>query len=192
MRVKLFLGVAIVLALGIPLMSLAGEKENAEPQAVKAIDWKELSKVLPEEIPGMKAGDVDGGTFTMSDPSSPGQEFSHSSVEREYTAELKDGEEKEIKISIMDSGLNQAMIAPFTMMMEYDSPDGSIKATTFKDYKGWQIVEKEKGEIESTQIVLLISDRVLVSLQGNEHVTMEELTKVAEKIDFDKLAELAK
>jgi hypothetical protein len=165
---------------------------EAKLTSVKVIDWKDLSKLLPEEIKGMEAGDLDGGTFTMADPTNPGQQLSYSFVEREFTAETKKGEGREITIRIMDCGLNQMMIAPFTMMMAYDSPDGSMKTTEIKDHKAWVIVEKDKGEIEGSQIAVLVAGHILVSVEGNELTTLEEMTKLAESIDYDKLAKLVK
>ncbi len=166
--------------------------KEAKPTSVKAIDWKELSKVLPEEIKGMEAGDLDGGTFTMGDPTNPGQQFSYSSVERTFTTETKGKDDKEITIRILDYGLNKMMLAPYTMMMEYDTPDGSMKTTEIKKHRGWVITEKDDGEIENYQIILLVADRVMVMFEGDEQTSLDELTKLAEQFDYDKLAEMAK
>ncbi len=163
---------------------------EAKPQSNKAINWKELAKFLPEEIKGMKAGDLDGGTFTMADPSNPDQQFSYSTVERDFTTETKEGNDKEIDISIMDSGLNQMMMMPYTMMMEYDTPDGSMKTTEIKGHKAMLIVESDEGKLESHQIIMPIGNRLLVSVQGNELTTLDEITKLAESIDYDKLVKL--
>lgn len=165
---------------------------EATPKSVKAIDWKKLSKLLPEEIKGMEAGDLDGGTFTMANPTESEQQFSYSSVERGFTAETKEGEEKDITIRIVDGGLSQMMIAPFTMMMEYDSPDGSMKTTEIKGHKGWVIIEKDEGKLESNQIAILVANRILVMVEGNELTTLDEITKLAESIDYEKLEKLVK
>lgn len=169
-----------------------GPTVEARPKAIKAVDWKELAKLLPEEIKGMKAEELEGGTFTMGDPSDPVQQFSYSSVEREFTAETKEGEDKEITIRIMDSGLNQMMIAPYTMMMEYDSPDGSMKTTEIKGHKAMVIVEKDKGELEGHQIIVLAGNRIMVMVEGNELTTLDEIARLAEAIDYDELAKLTK
>lgn len=165
---------------------------EAKLTTVKVIDWKDLSKLLPEEIKGMEAGDLEGGTFTMADPTDTDRQLGYSSVERQFIAETKKGEDKEIAIRIMDSGLNQMMIAPFTMMMEYDSPDGSMKTTEIKGHKAWTVVQKDKGEVEGNQVVVLVGGRIMVMVEGNEQTTLDEIAKLAESIDYDKLAKLVK
>jgi len=165
--------------------------EDKEIKYVKAVDWNELAKILPGEMEGMQTGDLDGGTFSMADPQNPEQQFSYSNVSREYT-QGEDDSEKEIEISITDSGFNQFLLTPFLMTMEYDSPDGSMKSLEIKGQKAKMVIDKEKGVMESSNLMVLVAERFLVLVEGNENITMEEIKKAASMLDYEKLAGLIK
>ena len=165
--------------------------EDKEIKYVKAVDWNELAKILPGGLFGMIVGDIDGGTLTMADPKNPRQQFSYSNVSRKYT-KGKDENEKEIKITITDSGFNQLLLTPFLMSFEYDSPDGSMKSIEIKDQKAKLVTEKEKGVLESCNLMVLVAERFLVLFEGNENITVEEIKEAASKLDYEKLAGLAK
>lgn len=165
--------------------------EDKEIKHVKAVDWNELAKILPGGLFGMIVGDIDGGTFSIADPQNPGQQFSYSNVSREYT-KGKDESEKEIKITITDSGLNQFLLTPFLMTMEYDGPNGSLKSIEIKGQKAKLVTDKEKGVIESCNLMVLVAERFLVVFEGNENITIEEIQEAASKLDYEKLAGLAK
>ncbi len=191
-------------ALCLAVIGWAGEKEEGTPsfdpmamlgkmqsqQSAPAIDWNKLAEFLPKEIEGMEAGDLDGGTFSMSSPTNPGEKMSHSNVERRFTQKTKEGR-KSIKFSIMDSGFNQMLLAPFTMNMEYDSPDGYMKWTEIDGRKSSLMVEKDDGEVEQVQVLTIVSERLVVMVEGNERTSVEEITDIAASIDYDGLAELA-
>jgi hypothetical protein len=181
------------LCLILCLVAMAATAEDEKPvKAVKAVDWNELAKFLPETIEGMEAGKLDGGSLSIADPKDPQQPFSYSSVERRFKTEAKAGKSKTISIRIWDSGFNQLLMAPFMMAFEFDGPDGSVKTVDIKKQKAKLITDKDEGVLESCQVVVLVADRILVSVEGNELTTVEEITLLAEKIDYDKLAALAK
>jgi len=160
--------------------------------SVEAINWNTLSKCLPDELEGYKTGKLDGGTYNMDNPASPGQKFSYSNVERPFTVGTKDGDDKEIKISFMDSGLNQMLIAPFMMHMEFDSPDGSMKWTKINDRKSALMIDKDEGKIENIHILTILADRLIVMVEGNELTSVDEVTNIAKKIDYACLDKLLK
>ena len=84
--VSLIVGVLLIFT----AVSFAEEGEKmVRPKAVKAIDWSILGQFLPEKVEGWKAGDLDGGTMNMADPTNPSSMFSYSSVEKTYKAKNK-------------------------------------------------------------------------------------------------------
>ena len=183
----------LMLCLILCLVAVTVTAEDEEQiKAVKAVDWNELAKFLPETIEGLKAGKLDGGSLSIADPENPEQSFSYSSVERRYKSEVKTGKSKKITIHIWDSGFNQLLMAPFMMTFEFDGPDGSVKTVEIGKRKAKLITDKDEGVLESCQVIVLVADRVLVSVEGNELTTVEEITLLAEKIDYDKLAALVK
>ena len=48
-----------------------------------------LGTTLPKTLDGYEAGKLDGGTLTMPNMEKPGDMFSYSTVEREFTAGRK-------------------------------------------------------------------------------------------------------
>ncbi len=198
--------ILFALTLGLAFTVWAGDDEEGIPQIdpsmmaammqqvkqVKAIDWNQLAGCLPEELAGYKTGKLDGGTMNMDSPTNPGQTFSHSTVERPFTKESKDGETKEIKVTIMDSGLNQMIMAPFLMHMEYDSPDGSMKWTKVKDKKAALMIDKDEGKIEGVHLFTIVADRLIVMVEGDEKASVDEITEIANSIDYDCLDNLLK
>ena len=161
---------------------------SKELQAVKAIDWNDLAKLLPEKVEGMEVSKLDGGTMSMADPTNPQNQFSYSSASRSYTT--KDG--KVINLHILDTGFNQFLMTPFMMQMEYDSPDGSVKSTEVQGFPSKLIYDKDEGEVTGVQIISLVSKRVLVTAEGDdETVTKDDISKLLDLVDYKKLAGMA-
>lgn len=175
-----------LLLLIAPAIADEGKKEVA-PKAVKAIDWNKLAEFLPAKVEGMKVGDLDGGTMTMADPTNPSAMFSYSTVERTYK-----GKGKEITLRILDTGLNQLLMASYMMAFEYDSPEGSMKTIDFAGHKAKMILEKERGKVTETQIMFLVSGRLLFAAEGEEGVTKEDIEALVTGIDFAKMGKLVK
>ncbi|MDH4157786.1 MAG: hypothetical protein OEW00_10980 [candidate division Zixibacteria bacterium] len=188
---KKFLPLLLCLLLCLVAVTVTAEDEE-QVKAVKAVDWNELAKFLPEAIEGMRTGKLEGGSLSIPDPDNPQQPFSYSSVERRFKAETKADESKSITVRIWDSGFNQLLMAPFMMAFEFDGPDGSVKTIEIKKQKAKLITNKDEGVLESCQVIVLVAERILVSVEGDELTTVEEIILLAEKIDYDKLAALVK
>ncbi|MBU0983400.1 MAG: hypothetical protein KKA42_05990, partial [candidate division Zixibacteria bacterium] len=93
---------------------------------------------------------------------------------------------------IMDTGFSQFLLMPFVMMaMEYDGPDGSMKNAEVGGLQAKVVVEKEDGKVTETQVMVLVSERILVNGEGNEFATLDDVKAYVEKIDLKKLAALA-
>ena len=155
--------------------------------SIDAINWNNLAKVLPEKIEGFESGELDGGTFSMANPTDQSSKISHSSVERKFTKKMEDGSYKIFKIMIMDSGLNKMMITPYLIHMEYDTPDGYMKWTTVDKRKTALIIDKDKGEIDKIHLFTILAGRLIISIEGNEKTTVEENKGIAGLVDYDAL-----
>lgn len=157
------------------------------PERVQAVSWEVLAKCLPDDVNGLEAGEIDGGTMSFMDPSNPTQPFSYSVVEKPYTSGKGDSEKK-IVLQITDTGYNKLLAAPFFgMSMEYDGPDGSLVNAEVAGYPAKVILEKEDGEVTDVQYLVLVGDRFMVSAEGNDNVSQAEVEIVCAAIDYKAL-----
>ena len=189
----------VALAAALPILAaedsarpLVAATSEPESPAARPIDWKTLSEFLPKQIKGLLAGDIDGGTFTWGDPDDSEQTTNYSSVERDYSSENVLGRVRQITVRIVDCALNRMMLAPYIDTAEYDDSDGSLKAATIKGHPARLITELDNGRLERNRVILLVGNRILVMVEGNNQTTLEEMIKVAEKLDLDGLAMLTK
>ena len=187
--IALALGVALIL-LAIP--SFADDDKPAPEQkaATEPIEWKTLGACLPEQVEGMKVGELDGQMLNMVNPMNPNEQFYYSLANRTYTfAKDKD---KAIDLQVQDTHANQMLLAPFMMAMTYDSPEGSIKTIEVAKLPGKLFLEKDEGKITEINCMVLVGNRLLVMAEADGTVTEEELLSLVGKIDYEKLAKLAK
>ncbi|MBN2226686.1 MAG: hypothetical protein JW763_04925 [candidate division Zixibacteria bacterium] len=157
---------------------------------IKAVNWEELAGCLPDKVEGLHAGEIDGGTITMADPTNPQTQMSYSAANRTYY-KGKD-EDDGITLTILDSNLYQFLLMPFMMAIEIDTPNGSVKSTKLGDFPSKVIIEKDDGEITGVTCLVLISERILVSAEGDDSVSQDDVESLIKKVDFEKLASLVK
>ncbi|KAA3635985.1 MAG: hypothetical protein DWP97_03735 [Calditrichaeota bacterium] len=162
---------------------MGGTDKNATKY--ESVNWKPLSKLLPESIDGMESSEIEGGTFKTADPSSPSGQYSYSSVSRTYKSDAK-----RIKITIMDSGYNQMLMAPFMMAYEYDGPQGYMKSTEVDGHNAKEMVELKGDEVKSAQLMVAVKDRVLLMFEAKKGATMDDLKAQSSKIDYSKIESL--
>ena len=162
---------------------MGGTDKNAAKY--ESVNWKPLSKILPESIDGMESSEIEGGTFKTADPSSPSGQYSYSSVSRTYKSDAK-----QIKITIMDSGYNQMLLAPFMMAYEYDGPQGYMKSTEVDGHNAKEMVELKGDEVKSAQLMVAVKDRVLLMFEAKKGATMDDLKAQSSKIDYAKIESL--
>jgi hypothetical protein len=186
------------------LQSLGMAQGQAGGQ-VEAVNWRELAKMLPKAIGEMEPGKIDGGTYNFNGAAagattaaSSGEEaegassMSYSTVERTYSQELEDGERKELTIRLTDSGIARLMLQPYLMAVEYDTPDGMLKSTKVGDYPAKMMLDFDDDlEVEQTQIMVLVADRILVQFEGNEHTSQAEVEAAANDFPFGNLEKTA-
>jgi len=152
----------------------------SQPQKpVEPVNWRKLINFLID-IPGWESqGEPQGSTVTMGN-------FKISQVERSYTSG-----EKSLEIKIIDGSYIPMVYSSFKMManFEIDSSEEYVKKVTIK---GFPAVEKYEYGNKEAMILILVADRFLVNLTENNVNDTSELKKIANLLDLNKLAKLAK
>ena len=171
-RKNIVLGIILIFAVGI--MALA-------QTPVEPIHWSKLMPFLAD-LGGWEAeGDAEGQTTNM-------MGMSVTVVERSYT-----NENRSLKITITDSGYVQMVLAGIKMMMQFevDSSEEYIKKVTVDGFPG---VEKYNYDDKDAELILILEDRFLVLLDGDEieKGQVSELTSIAKALDLKGIAALAK
>lgn len=148
-------------------------------QPVDPVNWRELVPFLGD-IEGWNAeDDAEGQSVSMG-------EYKVSQAERQYVSG-----EKGLNIKIVDSGYASVVYAGIKMAMNYeiDTSEEYTKKTTIK---GYPAMEHFEFEDKDAQVIILIKDRLVVTLEGDNFEDTSELKSIAESLDLDGLAELAK
>ena len=170
---KLFSSAVLVLFV-ISALAAAQTQEPVDP-----VNWRELIVFLGD-IDGWEAQDKpEGQTMSMGN-------FKMTQASREYSADDKD-----LEIEIIDGGYVPMVYQGFRMAMNYeiDSSDEYVKKLTIKGHDG---IEKYTYDDEEAEIILLVKDRFLVTLRCDNVPDTNELKAIAEKLDLDGIAALAK
>jgi opacity protein-like surface antigen len=145
---------------------------------VDPVNWRELVPFLGD-IEGWNAeDDAEGQSVSMG-------EYKVSQVERQYVSG-----EKELNIKIVDGGYVPMVYAGIKMAMNYeiDTSEEYTKKTTIK---GYSAMEHYEFEDKDAQVIILIKDRMIVTLEGENFEDTSELKSIAELLDLDGIAELA-
>jgi len=148
-------------------------------QPVDPVNWKELIPFLGD-IEGWNAqDDAEGQSASMG-------AYKVSQAERQY-----ESGDKELNIKIVDGGYVPMVYASIKMAMNYeiDTSEEYIKKTTIKDYPAMEHYEFEDKDAE---VIILIKDRIIVTLKGKNFEDTSELKSIAESLNLDGIAELAK
>ena len=162
-------------AMGRAMAAAATGNANAKP--VDPVDFKELQAMLPE-IPGWAKSDPEAERMT-----SP---VSFSFASRRYK---KDN--LEITEKITDSGFNQMLVAPLSMMLAAgyakETSEGFEKSTTvagFPAFEKWDKSDKSGG------LTVFVNQRFVVELEGTGMADNKELQAFLTRTDLTKLAAL--
>jgi len=146
---------------------------------VEPVNWRKLIPFLGE-IPGWEAEEEpEGSTVSM-------EGFKISQVERSYTAA-----DKNLAIIIVDGGYVPMVYSAFKMAMsfEVDTSEEYIKKITIKGFPG---VEQYNYEDKEAETMILISDRFLVHMEGENMEDASELIAIANNLDLEGIAKLAR
>ncbi|RLA89373.1 MAG: hypothetical protein DRG58_05310 [Deltaproteobacteria bacterium] len=171
MRSLLFL--IIVLVWGV---------DSGWPQAqapVQPVNFKELLPFVKIELPGWELVKEPEG-MTMKHP---GMMMSQAG------AEYKSGE-KSLEINVVDSSMTPMAGANFGLMkgLEVESTDGTTKNI---EVQGFQAIEQYQQNDQEAHLTIMVGNRFIVNLKGEELENTQVLKDAAAKMDLNKLASLA-
>lgn len=142
----------------------------------KAINYKELQKVLPSSIMGYTpVGDPDGSTFEMN-------EMSYSTAAQDY-----ESGDSELSISIHDYQGASAMYTSTTMAwgmgMSYEDDEQSAKGVDIDGAQGWHVYQKED---HSSELMIGYKERYLITIVVSE-ADKDKAIDIFKKLDLSKL-----
>ena len=164
---------------GQELAEKAEEMQNREP--VDPVKFDALIALLPE--PGdWKADEPKGQTTNMA-------QWKISNASRSYTK--GEGQERStIKVELVDGSYVPMVYAPFTMMSKFsqESTDGHTKGMKID---GQPAVEEWKKKSKRAKVVVLIDDRFLLTISGN-NITPEIARDWVGKVGIGKISALGK
>jgi hypothetical protein len=153
-------------------MGGTGDQKTVEP-----VDFRALQSILPE-ISGWEREKPTGEKMSMP--------VSFSTASARYTKG-----DANVETKITDSGFQQLLIAPFTMLLtagyEKETGDGYEKSTTIA---GYPALEKWTTDAKRGELTLFVNKRFLVEYDGSALADIKELRAFAEKTDLKKLADL--
>jgi hypothetical protein len=165
-------------ALGGLLGAMGGQKPGAPP--AKAVNWRDLQPLLADELAGWKAdGEAKGESTQMG-------AFSVTEVRRNYK---KDALTTELKI--VDTSMNTMLQAAFNMarMANVDASDHYAKGI---DIAGAPAFEEWHASNKHAKVSALVGGRFIVETQVSGVPDGKPLVELVSKLDFGKLAGLAK
>jgi hypothetical protein len=155
------------------MAATAAGASNVKP--VDPVDSKELQSILPD-VPGWEKNHPEAERMTS--PVS----FSYASTQ------YKKGS-FEVTEKITDSGFNQLLVAPISMMLAAgyakQSTEGFEKSTTMA---GFPAFEKWDKSDKSGQLTVFVDQRFLVELEGSGMSDNKELQSFLARTDLKKLA----
>jgi hypothetical protein len=153
----------------------------AAGSGVEPVDFRKLTPLLPESLPGLARSGAPSGEKS----GVLGMKMSHAEV----SFESEDG--KSITVGIQDAGgmsgaLGQGLAAWASVDVDRETADGYEKTTT---YQGFKAFERYNTADRDGEIQVWISDRFLVNVSGNS-VSADEIKAALGKVDLKKLAAL--
>jgi hypothetical protein len=157
------------------ISALGGGDPNVKP--VDPVSFRDLQTVLPE-MAGWERSKP-----TVERMTSP-VNFSQTTVR--FTKGDASIEEK-----IVDSALNQLLVAPFAMFLttgyEKETESGYEKSVKVGQYPGW---EKWDTESKNGELNVIVNSRFIVQVEGQGLDNVKMLHTVMEQTDLKKLATL--
>jgi hypothetical protein len=156
------------------LSAMAGGDPNAKPVDPLTIDA--LKSALPE-LSGWEKGKPTGERMT-----SP---VNYAEAKVSFSKG-----DSTIDVKIVDSALNQILVAPFAMFLavgyEKETDSGYEKGVKIGEYPGW---EKWDGEDKDGELNAIVNKRFIVQVEGRNIESMKVLHAVMENTNLKKLAD---
>jgi hypothetical protein len=155
--------------------ALSGNGADGKP--VQTIAFQTLQTHLPK-VSGWEMDDPEGQRMTMPVP--------FSQVEADYRSG-----DKRVEVTIVDTGFAKLLVAPWSMMLasgySKESSDGYEKATTVS---GSPAFEKWSPRSKNGELNILVANRFMVTLDGNDIGDIKELHSFASAMDLGAIAAL--
>ncbi|WP_254562772.1 hypothetical protein [Dyadobacter diqingensis] len=156
----------------------AKDMQNKEP--VDPVDFRKLKELLPEKAAGLSRKEASG-------EKNGAMGFTISRAEARYSDESNTSVHVEIFDTGGVAGVATMALAAWTMAdIDKETENGYEKTTKIEGYKGF---EKYNNESKSGEINVLVADRFVVNVNG-DNLTMDQLKSILADIDLDKLSDL--
>ena len=156
--------------------ALAGAK-GADGKPVEPVSFRELQGIFVP-LDGWEMGKPTGEKITVP--------FAYSQAKVKYRKE-----NQEIEVSVTDSGLNQLMLAPFSLFLtsgyEKETETGYEKSAKVAGYPGWEEWDSKRKDGEVNAV---INKRFIVKFEGDGLDDIKVLHQLAEASNLTKLASL--
>ena len=153
-------------------------KDANDGKKVEPVDFRELKALLPESLPGLNRGNVEGER-------SGAMGIDVSMASADYANE--NGTSLNVKISDMGSltgAMRMATLGWTMAQIDRENNDGYEKTTTFNGYKAW---EQYWTSTKHGELHVLVAGRFVVEVSGSD-CEMSQVKDAAGKVDFNKLA----
>jgi hypothetical protein len=155
--------------------AMSGTGPDGKP--VEPIAFQTLQTHLPK-VSGWEMDEPKGQRMTMPVP--------FSQVEADYRSG-----DKRVDVTIVDTGFARMLVAPWSMMLatgySNETSNGYEKATTIG---GNPAVEKWNSRSKNGELNILVGNRFMVTVDGNEIGDIKELHSFASAMNFSAIAAL--
>ncbi len=153
--------------------AMSGTGPDGKP--VEPIAFQSLQAHLPK-VSGWEMDEPKGQRMTMPVP--------FSQVEADYRSG-----DKRVDVTIVDTGFAKLLVAPWSMMLatgySNETSDGYEKATTIG---GNPAVEKWNSRSKNGELNILVGNRFMVTVDGNDIGDVKDLHNFASAINFSAIA----
>ena len=164
-------------AKGLETMAGALAAKGADGKPVEPVSFRELQGIFVP-LDGWEMGKPTGEKITVP--------FAYSQAKVKYRKE-----NQEIEVSVTDSGLNQLMLAPFSLFLtsgyEKETENGYEKSAKVAGYPGW---EEWNSKNKDGEVNAVINKRFIVKFEGDGLDDIKVLHQLAEASNLSKLASL--
>ena len=156
--------------------ALAGAK-GADGKPVEPVSFRELQGIFVQ-FDGWEMGKPTGEKISVP--------FAYSQAKVKYRKN-----EQEIEVTVTDSGLNQLMLAPFSLFLtsgyEKETENGYEKSAKVAGYPGW---EEWNSSNKDGEVNAVVNKRFIVKFEGDGLDDIKVLHQLAEASNLTKLASL--
>jgi hypothetical protein len=156
--------------------ALAGAK-GADGKLVEPVNFRELQGIFVP-FDGWEMGKPTGEKITVP--------FAYSQAKVKYRKD-----DQEIEASVTDSGLNQLMLAPFSLFLttgyEKETENGYEKSAKVAGHPGW---EEWNSKSKDGEVNAVVNKRFIVKFEGDGLEDIKVLHQLAEASNLTKLASL--